>query len=178
MFYIEKDRFFFEKDAESVAKWLLGKELACIESEERLSFVITEVEAYDDSACYGYNKEETKATNPLFQKGGTMCIYAGMLLISCGDTGKPYNVLVRKIANENEYIEGPFLVGKRLKLKEKFDFVNGADILSENSPIRLNGDDTVHRYSKAERIGLGKCIIPQDREKKEEIYFNLIKKRG
>lgn len=171
MIYTEKDRGFFEKDAVNVARWLLGKELVCTKSEESLSFVITEVEAYDDSACYGYNKGATKATNPLFQKGGTICIYAGMFLISCGDTGKPYNVLVRKIANENEYIEGPFLVGKRLKLKEKFDFVNGADILSENSPIRLNGDDTVHRYSKAERIGLGKCIIPQDREKKKRFIL-------
>ena len=78
------DRSFFEKDAETVAKNLLGK-LLCRKMPNRkiLKMTVIETEAYpaDDSACYGYGyegnhekKKKTKANAPLFETGGTCCI--------------------------------------------------------------------------------------------------------
>lgn len=101
----EKDRERFS-DPVGAAKWLLGKVICRkISDKDVLRLYITETEAYDykDEACYGYDPQvgyahigkKTVANAPLFKQAGTCCIYGEMLLISCGEIGKPSNVLIR-----------------------------------------------------------------------------------
>ena len=165
MRYTEKDRkIFFEQNADALAKGLLGK-ILCRKLEDNtiLRFRIIETEAYpyEDSACYGY-KKQAKAVAPLFEVGGTCCIYGGMLLIVCGKKGKADNVLIRKTGNETHYCEGPISVCKELKIDKNF---HGADLLSPSSNLWLEDDGVCREYYQTERIRLGKGVKEEDRKR-------------
>jgi 3-methyladenine DNA glycosylase Mpg len=137
MRYTEDNRGFFMQSADDIAPQLLGK-IICRnlpEGQGKLRFRITETEAYchDDSACYGYgykgnhgSKNKTSAIAPLFEEGGKCCVYAGMLLIVCGEENVPDNVLIRKAGNRDTYCDGPFLLGKALKIDQG---LHGKDML-------------------------------------------------
>ena len=163
-----KDQSCFEKPAEDVAKWLLGKTI-CIKQPDGLRKMrIMEVEAYssDDTACYGYDNykkktDPTKAKKPLFDKPGTCCIYAGMILISCTKQGAPDNVLIRKAGNCEKYCEGPVLTGNELGVDR---IPNDEDILTSDY-IWLENSETENKFFNYKRVNLSKNVEDSDRNK-------------
>lgn len=163
MRYEEKNRHLFIKSAETVAPWLLGKQICCTVEGETRKLRITETEAYpaSDSACYGYKKDPTEATAPLFRRGGTCCIYAGMLLISCGKEGEPENVLIRQAGNENIYCDGPIKLCNELKIGKSF---HGTDLLAEDSMLWIEDDPIPVRHCATQRVGLSFEAKEEDRE--------------
>ncbi len=174
MRYTEKDRKFFLQPAEVFAPQLLGK-LLCrrIDGEKILKIRICEVEAYgnDDTANYGYGygendneKKKTKANAPLFEQGGTCCIYGGMLLIVCGQKGKPDNVLIRGCADQEHWHNGPLKVAGALKLDGAHG-LHGTDLLTSDL-LWLETDEAVNSFCRMERRGLGRGIKETDRKKR------------
>ncbi len=125
-----------------------------------LSAKITETEAYyghgADSA--GYGNRRTPATEPLFQRPGLCCVYAGMLLLSCGSAGE--NVLIRCGADGAHYYDGPLKLAAALLIDKSF---HGEDILTSDR-IRLQADDgSIGACCRTQRVGLGKAVAEADR---------------
>ncbi len=142
MRYTEKDLEFFIQSADQVAQKLLGS-LLCrkMPNGEIRKMIIMETEAYpsDDSTCYGYGyegnhgkKQKTIANSPLFERGGICCVYGGMILLVCGEKGKPDNVLVRSGIYNDDYYDGPCKLAKALCVDKKF---HGTDILAKDSEL-------------------------------------------
>lgn len=101
---------FYQRDTVEVAKDLLGQKLVHIHNGERLSGVITEVEAYlgaKDKACHTYNFRRTPRTEMMYQVGGTSYIYFIYGMHFCFNVvtqteGVPEAVLIRAL----EPVEG------------------------------------------------------------------------
>lgn len=151
--FTENDRAYFSDSASRVAPWLLGKILCRkISDKDILRFYITETEAYEhnDESCYGYGGKITEANAPLFEQGGTCCIYGEMLLISCGKKGKPDNVLIRSVGNRHTYCRGPIIVYDELKLDKK---ISGIDILASEK-LWLENVSGERLYCQITRVGL------------------------
>lgn len=135
------------------AQWLLGKAICRkLPNGEVLRFYITETEAYehDDETCYGHNGKKTKANSPLFEQGGTCCIFGEMLLISCGEKEKPDNVLIRSAGNEHIYCGGPISVYKKLQLNKTF---SKTDMLTSDE-LWLENADGERKCCRTTRVGL------------------------
>lgn len=69
---------FYQRPTEIVAKELLGKKLVRIYKGQRISGIITEVEAYlgaKDKACHSYGNRRTPRTATMFLPGGHSYIY-------------------------------------------------------------------------------------------------------
>ncbi len=115
---------FFNRDAEIVAKELLGKFLVRKAGRKEIASVITETEAYvgpHDLASHA-SKGETKRTKIMFSEPGHFYIYLiyGMYLllnIVTREKGYPAAVLIRGL----EAAEGPGKVGKFLKINKKMN---------------------------------------------------------
>lgn len=158
---------FLFRSSEEAARELLGKVLCCeMQDKSVLRLRITETEAYPgkDSACYGKIGRPTEATAPLFGKGGTCCIYAGMLLIACGPEKEPGNVLIRCAGDseKNIYCDGPMKVFDVLKKKK--EELHGRDLLAPGS-VYLEDDGVLRNYCRTKRLHLGKTVLEKDREK-------------
>ena len=159
--YGEETRGKFDCPVE-LAQWLLGKTLCHKRPDGRVTrLVITETEAYDhdDPACYGYGGK-TRDNAPLFEKGGTCCIYGEMLLIACGKEGEPDNVLIRRAGNETIYCGGPILVCEELGL-EKAD--GGLDLLTSKA-LWLEGTDELRACCRTQRVGLSDTLDREHRD--------------
>ncbi|MDR0852809.1 MAG: DNA-3-methyladenine glycosylase [Clostridiales Family XIII bacterium] len=148
----EKDRWFFKQSAEILAPQLLGK-IIChkVSGEDKtLKFRITVVEAYpnNDSASYASFKSG-KAVDFLRKDVGSYCIFAGMILISCGETNDRDchdNILIRggyNLSNEkdeNYYNKGdgnPYLFRESLGLNNSF---SDTDLVAESVGLWLEND--------------------------------------
>lgn len=170
------DRSFFEEDAKTVAIKVLGKTICRkMPSGEIRKMVIFETEAYpsDDSACYGYgyegnhgNKKITAAIAPLFETGGTCCIYGGMILIVCGKIGKPDNVLIRAGIYNDNYYDGPCKVANILDMDKSFQ---GIDMLDTNSELWIE-ENTVNDYVAVKRKALRGTISEEDKNSKLRFF--------
>lgn len=151
--FTEKDYHLFSVPADKAALRLLGKVLCHrLPDGNTLHIRITETEAYshEDKVCYGYGKEPTEATSPLFQKGGTCCIYGAMLLIACGQEGEPDNVLLRCGADESGHVfNGPNLLYNGLQLNK--DVAHGINLLTSDN-LWLEGVDEVKEYRQTKRV--------------------------
>jgi DNA-3-methyladenine glycosylase len=146
-------RSFYTKGALELAPQLLGK-IICHklpDEENPLKFRITVTEAYpsnDDEASYA-NFESGKAVEFLRQDAGSCCIYAGMILVSCGDTNDKSchdNVLIRGGYNlhnevhENYYDNGkgqPCKLSESLHLESSFPTFN---LLEKNGYLWIEDD--------------------------------------
>jgi 3-methyladenine DNA glycosylase Mpg len=126
---------FFEDDAATVAKGLLGATITFQFGDKTKKYTIISTEAYyhdecDDKGkkiCYGSEKTKAEAQDdvsaPLFSTPGTWCVYGGQLLLSVTDHAYSDNVLIKKIQNENGVCFGPDGIAKELHLyKSKPDY--------------------------------------------------------
>ena len=110
---------FFDRDAEIVARELIGCSLVCRRNHRLLKHKITETEAYvgpHDLACHS-SKGRTKRTEVMFGPPGTLYIYLiyglhWMLNVVTGPIGYPAAVLIRGV----ETLAGPARLTKSLDI--------------------------------------------------------------
>ena len=152
---------FFTRDAESVARDLLGKYVCCKEDK----YLIVETEAYyhDESFCYGagMTKEHAEGkkliTAALFDRPGTWCVYGGQLLLSVTDDERSDNVLIKSVKNEKEPL-GPDAMAKSLHLyKSKTDHCgcHGKYSLSKDAGLYLeDGEDVSAPILASKRVNI------------------------
>lgn len=119
---------FFEKDAATVAKGLLGATITFRFGNQTKRYTITSTEAYyhdeydkkGKKICYGAEKTKAEAQSdvsaPLFSTPGTWCVYGGQLLLSVMDNVYSDNVLIKEIQAENGVRFGPDGIAKELHL--------------------------------------------------------------
>lgn len=100
---IEKD--FYQRDALSVAKEILGDYLVREVDGRKIKAIIVETESYigaSDKACHAYNYKKTERTKPLFEEGGIAYVYLIYGLYHCLNIvtnikDEPEAVLIRAV---------------------------------------------------------------------------------
>ncbi len=122
---------FFNTDAISLAKKLLGKIIVREINDNIIKCMIVETEAYvgpKDKACHAFNNKRTKRTEVMFWDSGFSYVYLiyGMYYcfnIVASDKEKPEAVLIRAV----EPIEGVDLIKENRKIKSNKikDLTNG-----------------------------------------------------
>ncbi len=152
-------RAFYERDAITVAKELLGKLLVHNSEEGRTSGIIVETEAYmgvEDKASHSYGGKKTKRTSTLYDKPGTAYIYLVygihcLLNVVTGPEGVPMAVLIRAL----EPKEGIELMKARRQLEDIRRLCKGPGSLTKAMGIgmELNGTDMTGDRLFIEDIG-------------------------
>ncbi|RLG44779.1 MAG: DNA-3-methyladenine glycosylase [Thermoproteota archaeon] len=152
-------RTFYERDAITVAKELLGKLLVHNSEEGRTSGIIVETEAYmgvEDKASHSYGGKKTKRTSTLYDKPGTAYIYLVygihcLLNVVTGPEGVPMAVLIRAL----EPKEGTELMKARRQLEDIRRLCKGPGSLTKAMGIgmELNGTDMTGDRLFIEDIG-------------------------
>ena len=126
---------FFNEDAATVAKNLLGATISFQFDNRIKKYTIISTEAYyhkeydnkGKNICYGAEKAKADAQStvsaPLFSTPGTWCVYGGQLLLSVTDNVYSDNVLIKEIQDKNGVCFGPDGIAKELHLyKSKPDY--------------------------------------------------------
>jgi DNA-3-methyladenine glycosylase len=145
---------FFQRDAVTVARELLGKTIVRRfddNTEER--FTITETEAYlggEDLACHA-SKGRTPRTEIMFHEGGKIYVYLiygmyWMLNFVTGHVDHPQAVLIRGI----DSIIGSGRVGRKLALDKSFY----GEELTESTRLWVEDTLTTENYTTAPRVGV------------------------
>ncbi len=152
-------RTFYERDAITVAKELLGKLLVHISEEGRTSGIIVETEAYmgvEDKASHSYGGKKTNRTSTLYDRPGTAYIYLVygihcLLNVVTGPEGVPMAVLIRAL----EPKEGIELMKARRRLEDIRRLCKGPGSLTKAMGIgmELNGTDMTGDMLFIEDIG-------------------------
>jgi len=169
----KEDHFYFEKPAEELAHWLLGKILCRrLPTGETLRFRILETEAYGDtdSACHANKYKTGNAVVTQRMIGGTIYVhyrnnnYSGSSFdIVAGKSGEAESVLIRgavdldteKIFNQIE------LLGEALHID--YETLNQAYLLSSKELwLEDDGFPTDGKISTAQRIGLDAADIREE----------------
>ncbi|HDI74203.1 MAG TPA: DNA-3-methyladenine glycosylase [Candidatus Korarchaeota archaeon] len=160
-------RSFYERDAITVAKELLGKLLVHNSEEGRTSGIIVETEAYmgiTDKASHSYGGRRTKRTSTLYGKPGTAYIYLiygihSLLNVVTGPEGVPMAVLIRAL----EPREGIELMKARRGIDDVKRLCKGPGSLTKamGIGIKLNGIDMTGDILFIEDIGYGPVDIVQ-----------------
>ncbi len=122
-------REFYTRDANILARELLGKILVHSSLDGITSGLIVETEAYkgpEDKAAHSYNNKRTSRTEIMFADGGFAYVYMIYGMYSCFNVtanfaGKPEAVLIRAL----EPIEGLELMMTRRKTRNKINLCNG-----------------------------------------------------
>ena len=120
---------FFQSDALSLAKSLLGKILVHESQEGRTSGVIVETEAYidpEDKAAHTFSNRRTHRTEIVFHDGGYAYVYLvyGMhccFNVTANIAGKPECVLVRAL----QPVDGLGLMKSRRKTSRLLNLCSG-----------------------------------------------------
>lgn len=148
----ELKKEFFERDAVTVAKDLLGKLLKF----KRCSGIIVETEAYaDDGASHAAKR--TKRSAPLFDKWGTTYVYLnyGMYYLvnfTCNKNG-PGAVLIRAL----EPVEGISIMKKRRQTDNIYNLCNGPGKICQAFGITMAQHDKevgkeIHVYDIGKKV--------------------------
>ena len=173
--YQREDHQYFEKTADEVARWLLGKVLCRrISENEILRFRITETEAYGDidghvdSACHANKYKSGNAVITQRMTGGTIYVhyrnnnYPGSSFdIVAGESGEVQSVLIRgaidlDVAKKYNQIRK---LGEALHID--YETLNQAYLLdSKELWLEDDGFDTEGKIdTPKKRIRLGKADI-------------------
>ncbi|RAK11220.1 DNA-3-methyladenine glycosylase [Halanaerobium saccharolyticum] len=131
------DYDFYQKDAVTAAKDLLGKILVREIDGQKIMVKIVDTEAYlgtDDKASHAYNNKKTKRTETMFARGGLAYIYLIYGMYHCfnivtAEVDNPHAVLIRAV----EPVEGLQFIKENRKLKSKKieNLTNGPGKLSQ-----------------------------------------------
>ena len=144
------DQKFYERDAVTVAKDLVGKVLVCGDKRLRIS----ETEAYwgeADTACHAH-KGRTNRTEVMYAEGGTIYVYLcygmhWMLNIVTGREEDPQAVLIRACVEA----PGP---GKLTKALGITGTLNRSHILKQDF-LRIEDDGFECDIEVDKRVGIG-----------------------
>lgn len=156
-------REFFERDAEEVARDLLGKILIRKINNKKLKAKIVEIEAYFDEkdpasrACKNGDLKET-----MKMKGGTILVYGvhncWLINIVTGKENEAEAVLLRALEpiNFSANTKGPGLLTKALKINKSF---HKKEI--PNKELWLEESDNKEKFEiiASERIGVKKDLF-------------------
>lgn len=142
---------FFNTNAITLAKNLLGKHLVREINGDILVSKIVETEAYvgpEDKACHAYNNKRTKRTEVMFGKSGVTYVYLiyGMydcLNIVAANEEEPQAVLIRAVEPVSDIQS--FRNKRKIKSKKIEDLTNGPGKLCQALQITTkdNGIDLV-----------------------------------
>lgn len=156
-----REQDFFNREADKVAKDLLGKSIWRKGKKEKYLIIETEAYFHDEDFCYGYGKTKDEAQKltsaPLFERPGTWCIYGGQLLLSVKDDKSSDNVLVKRIRTEKGEILGPDGMAFVLNLyKSKTDYCgcHGQYSLSDDSFLCLEDGQEVTKVICTKRVNI------------------------
>ena len=144
------DQKFYERDAVTVAKDLVGKVLVCGDKRLRIS----ETEAYwgeNDTACHAH-KGRTQRTEVMYAQGGTIYVYLcygmhWMLNIVTGREDDPQAVLIRACLEA----PGPGKLTKALGITGQ---LNRSHILKQDF-LRIEDDGFKCDIKADKRVGIG-----------------------
>lgn len=167
---------FYLRPTQKVAKDLLGKTLVRIFEGQRLSGIITEVEAYlglDDKACHSYLGRRTARTEVMFAAGGRSYIYFIYGMYNCFNVvtekeGRPEAVLIRALEpvegiptmqhlrgkeSLKDLTTGPGKLAQALALTKTLNNVplDSEELFIEDAGVRISSQNIVRRP----RIGVG-----------------------
>ncbi|PKP20936.1 MAG: 3-methyladenine DNA glycosylase [Bacteroidetes bacterium HGW-Bacteroidetes-21] len=144
---------FFQQDVLDVAPALLGQNLVILSNGLKLTYLITETEAYrgeDDLACHA-SKGKTERNHIMYALGGYVYVYLvygmyWMLNFVTGNENDPQAVLIRGIEGFN----GPGKLTKQLDINKTF---YGEDLaVSERIWVEASGKS--ERFITAPRVGI------------------------
>ncbi|MBM7556456.1 DNA-3-methyladenine glycosylase [Halanaerobacter jeridensis] len=142
---------FYQQDALTVAKELLGTLLVRELEEEKIVCKIVETEAYlgaEDKGCHAYQNKRTDRTEVMFNSGGCVYIYLiygihNLLNVVVNSKNVPEAVLIRAV----EPIRGIEMIKKNRNIKsdKRENLTNGPGKLSQALDIDrgLNGYNLV-----------------------------------
>lgn len=140
-------RNFYSRDAETVAKELLGQILITRLPQGETRGLIVETEAYlgrEDKAAHSFGGKKTQRNEVLYGPAGHAYIYLiyglyHLFNIVVGEPGDPQAVLIRAL----EPLAGFEIMAKRRKTEQKKLLTSGPGRLSEAMGItrELNGED-------------------------------------
>ena len=145
------DYDFYQNDAVTAAKDLLGKIIVREINGQKIMTKIVDTEAYmgaEDKASHAYNNKKTKRTKTMFGKGGLAYIYLIYGMYHCFNVvtavkDDPHAILIRAV----EPVEGLELIKKNRNIKSSNleDLTNGPGKLSQALKIdkSLDGCDLV-----------------------------------
>jgi len=148
---LKLDYHFYQRDAVTVAKELLGKFLVREIDDQKIIVKIVDTEAYmgaEDKASHAYNNKKTKRTKNMFARGGIAYIYLIYGMYYCFNIvtaaeDNPHAVLIRAV----ETVKGLELIKENRKIKSKKieELTNGPGKLSQALKIdkSFNGCDLV-----------------------------------
>jgi len=140
-------RSFYSRDAETVAKELLGQILITRLPQGEARGLIVETEAYlgrEDKAAHSFGGKKTQRNEVLYGPAGHAYIYLiyglyHLFNIVVGEPGDPQAVLIRAL----EPLAGFEIMAKRRKTEQKKLLTSGPGRLSEAMGItrQLNGEN-------------------------------------
>jgi len=148
---LKLDYDFYQNDAVTTAKDLLGKIIVREINGQKIMTKIVDTEAYmgaEDKASHAYNNKKTKRTKTMFGKGGLAYIYLIYGMYHCFNVvtavkDDPHAILIRAV----EPVEGLELIKKNRNIKSSNleDLTNGPGKLSQALKIdkSLDGCDLV-----------------------------------
>lgn len=154
------DYEFFNRDAVTVAKDLVGKILVCTdENGNTKKLRITETEAYcgeDDTACHAH-KGRTKRTEVLYMQAGTVYVYLcygvhWLLNVITGQVDDPQGVLIRACSDG---ANGPGKLTKALGINKDFNKLT----IYDSNKIHIEDDNYKYKIAKDKRVGIGYASI-------------------
>jgi DNA-3-methyladenine glycosylase len=173
---LKLDYDFYQKDAVSVAKDLLGKILVRKIKGKQIKVKIVDTEAYmgaEDKASHAYNNRQTKRTKTMFGRAGVAYIYLIYGMYHCfnivtAEVDNPHAVLIRavepveglqfikenrKIKSEKiEYLtNGPGKLSQALKIDKSLD---GCNLVKSNKLYLINNKDENIKIEAATRVNI------------------------
>lgn len=154
---------FYQRDTITVAKELLGQKLVRIYHGQRLSGIITEVEAYlgmKDKACHTYSGKRTPRTEAMYLPGGHSYIYQIYGLYYCfnivtENKNTPEAVLIRAL----QPLEGLQTMSDLRKTKQLKSFTTGPGKLAQALALTKN-ENTLPLNSNELFIELNTSLTP------------------
>jgi len=155
------DKTFFLRDAEIVAKELLGKILVRKINNKILKAKIVETEAYyDENDPASRARQNGDLRETMKDEEGTILVYGvhnnWLINFVTNKKGKAEAVLLRALEplNFNKYTRGPGLLTKALKINKGFHKKN----ICENKDIWLEGNKKTFEIENTFRIGVKKDL--------------------
>lgn len=167
---IINDLSFFNQDAKSVAKNLIGKWIETNIDGVKVKGQIRETEAYlgvNDSACHSYKGKRTKRTETMFMEAGTIYIYLCyglhyLLNFVCNEKDIPEAVLIRALVEA----DGPAKTTKFLNIDKS---LNGESVI-KNFKVSILDDGKIYNYYADKRVGIDYAL---EKDKNAKLRFIL-----
>jgi DNA-3-methyladenine glycosylase len=150
---------FFSRNADAVARDLLGKVLIRKINEKEFRGKIVETEAYlsKNDETSKENNKKSERFHLMWEEEGTIFTYKvhnyDMLCIVTGERNKPECIFIRALEplNFNLNCSGPGLLTRSLKIDNKF---NGKNIENNNDLMIENSEVSSFEIIETKRIGL------------------------